>query len=110
MLRPWQPGTGPARPVEGTQRHAVRVHGPALRRARPGELRVLQEDEGAREGGGTPKGWMNGGGALLALVRRGEHVFGSVRMGPDGTGVRATELAEDPCPAQNTAPKGHPQF
>ena len=94
MLRPRRPGTGPARPLEGTQRRTVRVHGLTFRHVRPGELRVLQEDEGTREGGGAPQGWVNGDGALAALVERGEHVFGSLRWCPDGTRVRASHLAE----------------
>src|SRR4051795_6626971 len=57
MLDPRQPGTGPARPAIGAQRRAVRVRRLlAAGHARSGELRVLQEDEGACEGGGAPDG------------------------------------------------------
>lgn len=67
VLGPRRPGTGPARPEIGTQRHAVRVRGFVGRRVRSGELRVLQEDEGTREAGGAPEGGVNGDGTLPAL-------------------------------------------
>ena len=60
VLDPRHPCTGPARPESGTQRRAVRVRRLAAGHARPGELMVLQEDEGACKCGGTPQGEMNG--------------------------------------------------
>ena len=100
-LRPLHPCTGPARPSQGTQRHTVRVRVLAIRRARSGELKVLQEDEGAREAGGAPQGGVNGDGALTALVGEREHVFGSVGASADGTRVRAIRLAI-PCGSRRT--------
>jgi hypothetical protein len=38
----------------------VRVRGDAMEPVRPGELRVLQEDEGTGKGGGAPEGGVNG--------------------------------------------------
>ena len=94
VLAPRHPCTGPARSESGTQRRAVRVRRLAAGHARPGELRVLQEDEGACECGGTPQGGMNGERALPASVERGEHAFAKLRRPSDGTCVRARDLAE----------------
>ncbi len=66
---PRHPGTGPARRLPwDAAAHGAGAAGSAGGHVRPGELRVLQEDEGAREAGGAPQGGVNGDGALLARV------------------------------------------
>jgi hypothetical protein len=76
VVDPRRPAPRPARSRgAGGQRHAMRMRDDASGRARAEDLVVLEQDEGARQGGGTPEGGYDRGGARPAICHGGEHVF-----------------------------------